>query len=182
MARWGLALERERPGRRPATTAINPHVQLEQHSPTELQERLLARIASLPGVTVAPSLISLPGARAFLLGEAQGAGPATGTSRPLDGFLLRTEFAHLHPPEDGSLHAALPPWIVGRVTRNGWAELHPVAALYGLPPNIVMIYGPRDADDLDVVSGLAEISWAYASGRLEAPRGAWVVDRAHSAP
>jgi hypothetical protein len=43
-----------------------------------------------------------------------------------------------------------------------------------------MIYGPRDDDDLEVVGGRAEVSWAYASGRLEASPGAWVVDRAHS--
>ena len=75
-----------------------PHQQLDQNAPAEMQELLFERIRRLPGVSVAPSKISVPGARAFVL-EA----PA---DRP-EAFMVGGEFAHLHPPTDGSLHLML---------------------------------------------------------------------------
>jgi hypothetical protein len=77
-------------------------------------------------------------------------------------FMIDREFAHLHPPTDGSLHMTLPPDIVETVTQNGWAELHPLAGRYGLPPNIVMVYGPRNEDELALVAALMRASHAFA--------------------
>jgi len=69
--RFGLSA---RPGSRPRTTPTNPHVQLDQNAPLELQELLFERARALPGVRVEPSMISVPGARAFVLGRTQRAG------------------------------------------------------------------------------------------------------------
>jgi hypothetical protein len=33
-----------------------------------------------------------------------------------------------------------------------------------LPPTLVMVYGPRDDAELDVVAGFVERSYAYARG------------------
>jgi phospholipase/carboxylesterase len=76
--------------------------------------------------------------------------------------MLEREFAHLHPRRDGSLHMSLPPAIVETVVDNGWAEYHPLAGKHGLPTNIVMVYGPRDEAELDIVSALVRASNAYA--------------------
>jgi phospholipase/carboxylesterase len=56
----------------------------------------------------------------------------------------------------------LPPSIVDRVVVNGWAELHPLAGKYGLPANIVMVYGPRNETEFEVVANLLRASHAAA--------------------
>lgn len=147
-------LHTKRTGARPRTTTTNPHAQLDQNAPPALQERLFALVQGLAGVVVGPSHVSVPGARAFHL---------PGCSRPAeDGFMVEREFAHLHPPSDGSLHLSLPPDIVETVVENGWAEYHPLAGKYGLARNVVMVYGPRDEAELEIVAGLVRASHGHA--------------------
>jgi Family of unknown function (DUF5519) len=147
-------LDTKRAGAKPRTTPTNPHTQLDQIAPAALQERVFSLARGLSGVVVGPSHVSVPGARAFHL-------PACGHPAA-DGFMLAREFAHLHPPSDGSLHMSLPTGIVDTVVANGWAEFHPLAGQHGLPRNIVMVYGPRDEDELEIVSALVRASYAGA--------------------
>jgi phospholipase/carboxylesterase len=147
-------LDTKRTGPRPRTTPTNPHTQLDQNAPFALQERIFSGARDLPGVVVGPSHVSVPGARAFHLPACRQPAEA--------GFMLEREFAHLHPRRDGSLHMSLPPAIVETVVDNGWAEYHPLAGKHGLPTNIVMVYGPRDEAELDIVSALVRASHAYA--------------------
>ncbi|MDQ5858464.1 MAG: DUF5519 family protein [Acidobacteriota bacterium] len=65
---------------------------------------------------------------------------------------------------DGSLHVALPPAVASEAIARGWAEIHPVARMGLIPENVVMIYGPRDADELDVVINLVRSALALAQG------------------
>jgi phospholipase/carboxylesterase len=147
-------VDTKRAGVRPRTTPTNPHTQLDQNAPRPLQERIFSAARGLPGVVVGPSHVSVPGARAFHL-------PAC--AHPTDaGFMIEHEFAHLHPPSDGSLHMSLPPGIVQSVVDNGWAEYHPLAGKHGLPSNIVMVYGPRDEVELEVVLALVRASHSGA--------------------
>lgn len=146
-----------RPGPRPAATPSNPHTQLDQNAPPELQERLFARARTLPGVDVQPSMISVPGARAFVLSEEAAHGPA-------DAFMIGREFAHLHPASDGSLHTMLPPDLARTVEQQGWGEQHPVARMGLIPPTAMMVYGPRDEAELEVVWALLRASHAFATG------------------
>ncbi len=83
-------------------------------------EELARRVFALPGVEERPSAISVPGARALWLSEDVPAGPP-------EAFLIGSEFAHIHPVPDGSLHAALPPEVAQEAIMKGWAEQHPVA-------------------------------------------------------
>jgi hypothetical protein len=98
----------------------------------------------------------VPGARAFHF-------PSSSSTAP-EAFMVGREFAHLHPPSDGSLHLVLPPDLVDDVIENGWAERHPLAGRHGLPANIVMVYGPRDDDELTVVEDLLQASHTLAAG------------------
>ena len=145
-----------RRGAKPLTTKTNPHTQLDQNASAGLQESVFAHVSSLPGVRVGESHVSVPGARAFHLDDATNSGG--------DAFMVEREFAHLHPPSDGSLHAALPTEHVELAISNGWAERHPLAGRYGLPGNIVMIYGPRDEDELATVMELLDLTYRRASG------------------
>jgi hypothetical protein len=149
-----------RPGPRPSTTPTNPHTQLDQQPEDQtIRTQLAQRVFSLPDVEERPTMISVPGARALWLGDGVAAGPA-------EAFMIEREFAHLHPEPDQSLHAALPPDIAQAAITAGWAELHPVARMGLIPPTTVMLYSPRNQDELDVVYQLVLSSYVYAGGRL----------------
>ena len=147
-----------RSGSRPRTTPTNPHTQLEQNPVVGIVEGLARRVFALPDVEERPSKISVPGARALWLREEVPAGPQ-------DAFMIGREFAHIHPMPDGSLHAALPPEVAAEAIEKGWAEQHPVARMGYIPENVVMIYAPRDEEEIEVVAGLVVESYRYAGGR-----------------
>lgn len=149
----------ERDGPTPVTTHPtvddpHPHTQLDQNAPSPLQEQLLDRARALPGVTVADSLVSVPGARAFHLGPEHAGGPRAAFQRD-------TEFAHLHPPHDGSLHLTLPRAVYDAVLAAGWGEPHPISGT-------MLMFGPRDPDELEVVWQILQASHRYATGAAEA--------------
>lgn len=144
-----------RRGNRPRTGASMPHQQLDQNAPVELQELLFERVRRLPGVTIAPSGISVPGARAFILDAAD---------KQSGAFMIGREFAHLHPYYDGSLHLMLPEADANEVTAKGWGELHPAARMGLIQGAALMIYGPRDESELEVVFRIVQASYRFASG------------------
>jgi phospholipase/carboxylesterase len=133
-----------------------PQQQLSQNAPASLQEALFDRVAALPGVHAAPSLISVPGARAFTLPGADG---------PAGAFLVPQgrEFAHLHPAYDGSLHLALPPEQAADLVAHGWGVPHPWAGTR-LAAGFVMLFGPRTEEELEVVLGVVTTAHTNASG------------------
>jgi hypothetical protein len=152
----GMVLPK-RSGSRPRTTPTNPHTQLEQNPEREMVEKLARGVFALPDVEERPSAISVPGARALWLREDVPAGPR-------EAFMIGREFAHIHPMPDGSLHAALPPDVAQEAVEKGWAEQHPVARMGYIPQNVVMIYAPRDAEEIEVVAGLLVEAYRHAGG------------------
>ncbi len=145
-----------RAGTRPRTTPTNPHTQLDQQpADPRLTEELARRAFALPGVVEEPSRISVPGARALVVAAGEPAGPP-------EAFLIEREFAHLHPDPDNSLHAMLPTDTVAEAIAAGWAEPHPVALRGLIPPTAVMLYAPRDEDELDVIERLVRAAHAFA--------------------
>ncbi len=150
----GLPLRR---GPRPRVSTTIPQQQLSDTAPVALQEELHRRIVALVGVRSAPSAISVPGARGFVL-----APPHAG---PPEAFLVpgAGEFAHLHPGFDGSLHVALPPGHAAEAVVRGWAVAHPLAGVR-LTPGMVMLYGPRDESELEVVAAVVATAHAWATG------------------
>lgn len=144
-----------RQGARPRTTPINPHTQLDQNPSPEMRARFVERFFALPATVEAPSGISVPGSRALVVEPGRAIGPK-------DAFLIDREFVHLHPPSDGSLHVALPPLLVQEAMDCGWGEVHPLAARSVIPLNIVMLFGPRDESEIEVVMKLVNESRARA--------------------
>lgn len=137
-------------------------MQLNQNSPAAVQERLWQRMAGLgevrPGSSVFP-----PHSRALHLDGANG--PVTAFAP--DG--VGTEFAHLRARHDGSLHLFLPEPDARYVIEQGWGEFHPVVTMGMYPPTLIMVYGPRDAPDLDIVFRIVETSYRYARGDTQTP-------------
>jgi hypothetical protein len=149
-----------RRGERPRTTAPTrdhpfPHQQLDQRAPDRLQEELFQRAARLPGVRVGRSLVSLPESRAFHLEPDAAGGPAAA-------FQRRGEFAHIHTANDNSLHLTLPPVLYAAVIDRGWGEPHPVSGT-------MMLFGPRDDDELEIAWRILEASWRWAHHGETAP-------------
>ena len=150
-----------REGDRPVTTRPSqslpfPHQQVTQTAPVGLQDELAARAASLEAVSTGDSCVSVPGARAFRLREEHAKGPA-------QAFQCATEFAHLHPPGDGSLHMTLPPAVYHEVLAKGWGEPHPISGT-------MLVFGPRDRFELELVWQILLTSYRYALGDLDGPR------------
>ena len=140
----------------PETTNGVPHVQIGVAPEPILSQKLLDRVAQLPGVTLGPTRVSLPGAVGFQLDE------NTPLAHP-EVIVGGREFAHLHP--DGSLHASLDPKLAKEAVRTGWAISHPWAFQREGWEGFVMIYTPKTEAELDVVVRLVEQSYAFVTGQ-----------------
>jgi luciferase-like monooxygenase len=152
-----------RMGDRPQTSGPMPNIQLDQLGSTDLHEALKARLFALPDVEERQTIVSDPRARAMWLREGVPLGDH-------DAFLGGREFGHFH-PWDRSMHVILPMDVAGAAVRAGWAEVHPAVPLLGLPKNRLMVYGPRDDAELEVVHGLLLEAYRYAGGRLQGMSG-----------
>ncbi|KAB2337888.1 luciferase domain-containing protein [Actinomadura rudentiformis] len=142
-------------GDRPQTGPSVPHVQLSQHSPDDVRERLKQWMTDhLDGAVIRPSEISEPGSLAFFL---------DGTLPPPNTVLLpprlNAEFVHVH--TDGSLHLALSKQDQHELITKGWGERHP---LYSPTINVVMLYGPRTDEELQIAQTVIKASYRYATG------------------
>lgn len=146
-----------REGGRPQTTEWEPHQQVNQHADPEIWDELYRRCFALPNVKDVESLISVPGARALWLDESVEAGPK-------EAFIIEREFAHIHPKPDSSTHLHLPLEVAIYAISGGWAELHNVSWLGLAGAETVMLYAPRDAEELEIIWSLIEESYRFACG------------------
>jgi phospholipase/carboxylesterase len=147
-----------RAGEPPDVTPGIPQHQASQNAPASLQDDLWKRLETLDGVTTGPTTVGVAGTRALLLDRGRAAGPDAAFVLPADG-----EFAHLHPDPDGSLHLALPDALAYDALAKGWAFAHPLAGVR-LSAGMVLVPGPRDAAEVEIVAGIVEASRLYATG------------------
>ncbi|MFB6817660.1 hypothetical protein ACFCV8_24255 [Streptomyces sp. NPDC056347] len=145
----------ERPGPLPRVSATVPHQQLTQNSPYHVQRRLLRRCEELPGVEVAPTRVSVPGAVGLHLTEVTEAGKR-GRS---------FEFAHAHPSYDGSWHVCLPVAEAASVVAAGRGAYHPLAG-DGLPRGTVLLFAPRDGEESAICFDVLKSAHAFAARTL----------------
>lgn len=151
----------KRAGNRPATTNTNPHTQLNQQpDDTSHVKELMNWAFMLANIERQPSAISVPGAVAMCMEP----------DHACDGcnaFMAGTEFAHFHPHPDYSLHLALPEKDAEHVIAGGWGEWHPLIKRGYLPPNIIMMYAPRNPEELEVAKSILKQSYDFAQGNVE---------------
>lgn len=148
-----------RRGPRPTTTGREiPHDQLDRFSPPEVRASLVKQAQALPGVFTGPSQVSEPSSLALRLRRPAG---------PWEAFLhpSRDEFGHVH--RAGFMHLTVPLPLVGRLVEAGWAEPHPISLRPEWPDTIVMLYAPRDEDELAVAVDVLRASWRHASGSVD---------------
>ncbi len=146
-----------RQGAKPKTNYGLPHQQLDQNPPADVYARLKDRAWDFPFVERRPSIISVPGAEAHWRLE-------EGGHRCAEAFMRGNEFAHIHPPSDGSMHMMLPVDDVSQVLESGWGEIHPLVPEGSAPPTLVMVFGPRDEGEVEVVLRLIDASYRFARG------------------
>lgn len=144
-----------RKGVRPKTGPSIPHQQLSQTAPIELQDVLWQRMSALKHIVTGRSYVSMPDSKALHLPPQYAKGPA-------QAFFAGTEFAHLHGPSDGSLHLVLSAKDAEEVLAKGWGERHPLAQRMARP-GLVMVFGPRDTAELEIVWEIILRSYANAT-------------------
>lgn len=144
-------------GDRPRTSAGVPHRQLNQHATPRLWNDLADAIFALPGVVEGLSSVGTPHSRAVFLADLLEPLSAETSLAPIT---ERLEPVHLHGVEDTSLHLCLPADRAHEVCIFGWGEPH----RYSARPTDIMVYGPRDTEELQAVLGLVRESLAFARG------------------
>ena len=79
-------------------------------------------------------------------------------------FMIGREFAHIHPkPDNGSMHLVLPVEDVAEVKRTGWGEDHYLVTQGKWPSGLVMIFSPRDGEELDTIKQIVARSYEFAT-------------------
>lgn len=149
-----------RQGPRPKSCCALPYVQLDQWAPVEMVNELFSQCLGFPNVRAKQSRMASPESRALSLPDAFAAGPPSA-------FIDDHEFCHLHPPPEGSIHLTLPKDLRLRAIHQGWAEQHPAARFGVMPETLVMVYAPRNSDELGIVLRLVWSSYQFAVGRRE---------------
>ena len=146
-----------RSGPRPQSCLMLPHFQLDQWPPPTIAEELLGRGLTLPYVRPKESRMASPDCHALSLPDEFSAGPPAA-------FIVDHEFCHLHPLPDASIHLTLPKDVRDRAIRRGWAEQHLVSRAGILPETLVMVYAPRNSDELAIVAQMVWRSYRFARG------------------
>ena len=147
-----------RRGNKPTTTPSNPHMQLDQQPNDPLIiEELMEWAFSLPHINREYSKISVPGAQAMCL-------PTDKVCDACNAFMSGTELAHFHPHPDYSMHISLPLADANLVIDKAWGELHPVVRTGWLPPYFIMLFAPRDTDEMEIAKKILLRSYEFATG------------------
>lgn len=147
-----------RAGPRPLTTSATPHSQVDQQPADGAHlAALLEKARGWPGVEEAPSSISVPGAKALVITRGLPTGPP-------EAFLIDREFCHGHAQGDHSLHLTLPAALALEAEQAGRVEPHYLVLTGRLPRTVVMLYAPRDADEVTIALQLVWASFTFARG------------------
>ena len=143
-------------GAKPRTTKHIPHAQLDQHGPDDVISQLHEWAFSLPSVQNEPSSISVPGARALVMHDSCNCNHHA--------FMAGREFAHIHPhPDNGSMHVMLSSIDAQEVIAKGWGEDHFLVTLGHFRKGLVMVFSPRNEQELDAVKAILQRSYEFAN-------------------
>ena len=149
-----------RTGPKPHTTSRLPHSQLDGHGPDSIVQQLHHYCFSTWSDTVSqePSGISVPGARAMVLH------PDCACHANQGAFMVGREFAHIHPsPDPGSMHLTLSATDATYVIDQGWGEDHYLVTQGRWPKGLVMIFSPRNDEELEQVKTIVAKSYEFAT-------------------
>jgi phospholipase/carboxylesterase len=138
-----------------------PHEQLDQWPPAEIAKQLVDLALGLPGIRAKQSRMAFPTSLALCVTDELAGGPP-------ESFIDNHEFCLLHSLPEASAHLTLPREVRDRAIQLGWAEQHPGVRAGIIPQTVVMLYAPRDPEELRVAFHLICTSSRFAKG---APTG-----------
>ena len=139
---------------RPESTTGIPHVQIGVEAVPEVNEELIRRVFSIPGIENQTSVVG--GSHGMWLTEDMIVFEPN--------FIGGREFGHIH--DDGSLHIFLEPSRSFEAVEKGWATYHPFA-LEGREgwEGFVLLYTPQTMEELDWTFQLILDGFNYVTGQ-----------------
>jgi hypothetical protein len=144
----------ERKGARPKTIVGPIHIQYNGHGDPKYANQLVRDVLTWPHIDRTSSSGKSVGIVCFRLEE-------TATCNEPSAFIGNREFARIHLAVR-TLVLALPiAWAHCAIVR-GWAEPHYLASFGLMPPGTVLLYSPRNLDDLAICYFLFYESYRFA--------------------
>lgn len=136
-----------------------PQLQYSDLGPEQIRLALKSWAFSIfPNVQEHDTLISVPSSRALWLDPNVQAAHEDAFMPPPNS----REFCHLH--EDGSFHAVVDVSVEDEILNKGWGARH---MYYDRGVKEVLVYAPRNVDELVVAKKVITESYRYASGDME---------------
>jgi phospholipase/carboxylesterase len=148
-----------RVGARPRTRLALPHMQLDQWPPADIAQQLVDLALTLPGIRAKQSRMACASSLALCLNDDFAHGPP-------EAFIDNHEFCLLHSLPQASVHLTLPREVRDRAVELGWAEQHPGVRAGIIPQTLVMLYAPRNSEELHIAFHLIRTSCRFAKGAL----------------
>jgi hypothetical protein len=147
-----------RPGERPMVQGIAPQRQQTQKSTSDVYKGLVRRMRKV----VADPANHLVERTSCFEKHSSGIFASTPITRTCGG-----EVCHVH-PSDGSMHMTLHPADAKIMIESGWGERHPLArggwCRRFVPREFVLIYAPRDVDEIEVVMDIVAAGIWWVAG------------------
>ncbi|OJI99477.1 hypothetical protein ASPVEDRAFT_123327 [Aspergillus versicolor CBS 583.65] len=161
-----------RKGQRPTMGEFTvPQRQISQRPSAEVRDKLMAAYGAFLErnahiVDRVPSILERHTDAAHVCGHV----PLTSVARQ-----MKREICHVHGTSDYSLHVTLAPADCKRVIESGWGQRFPLAGssvfrnvTFGrvstIPTEYVLIYAPRDEEEIEVVIGILKAGVQYVTG------------------
>jgi hypothetical protein len=145
-----------RKGRRPLTVRGPLHVQCSDNSDHTVLRELVEEVAAWPGIEASPLPVGGGGLVSFRVNEGL-------ASDDLSNFISGTEFARIlfgAPTIYLTFPLSCAHWAIVR----GWAEPHFSGSFGLMPPGVMVVYTPRDENEMQVCLSLFLTSYNFAVG------------------
>lgn len=125
------------------------HRQLNQNNSNPFWHDIIAEVKSWPHIIKKHSGVSVQGAVGFYIDSKY-------ASKNSLKFMRSTEFGHLHPISDGSMHLIVPSQVKEELLKAKWAEQHP------RNNKLIMLYAPRTKDEYKLVINVLKVAYQNA--------------------
>ncbi len=148
-----------REGEHPEIGQQPPQLQFSDFGSDDIRLALKSwAFSTFPNVQEHDTLISVPTSRALWLDESIPAGHDDAFMPPANS----REFCHLH--EDGSFHTVVDVAIEDEIIQKQWGVRH---MYYDRGVKEMLVYAPRDKDELIIAKRIITESYKYASGDIK---------------
>lgn len=150
-----------------------PQRQLNQLPDAAIRQKLIARFHALGKVAQEKKLVEI---KQSLLERHHSALFVSSSSQwhPV-AQQTRGEIAHVHAEKDGSVHVVLSPEDCKMVIQKGWGQRHAFSGVemlqkmagFSLPVNYILVYAPRDEEEVEISMMIVKAAVRFMTGSQE---------------